>query len=75
VNHHEGAFELWAIAPGATSPRSLGVIPSDGELKLAMLPPDLRDGTTLANSIEPIDGSSTKQPTGPVVFVGAVKGV
>ena len=33
------------------------------------------NGTTLANSIEPIGGSSTKQPTGPVVFVGAVKGV
>jgi len=72
---NDRAFELWAISPGATSPRSLGVIPSDGELKLAMLPPDLRDGTTLANSIEPIGGSPTKRPTGPVVFVGAVKGV
>jgi anti-sigma-K factor RskA len=72
---NDRAFELWAIAPGATSRRSLGVIPSDGELKLATLPPDLRDGTTLAISIEPIGGSPTQQPTGPVVFVGAVKGV
>jgi anti-sigma-K factor RskA len=69
------AFELWAIAPGATRPRSLGVIPPDGELKLFPLPPDLRDGATLAISIEPIGGSPTQQPTGPVVFVGSVKAV
>ena len=69
------AFELWAIAPGATRPRSLGVIPPDGELKLGVLPPDLRDGATLAISIEPVGGSPTQQPTGPVVFVGSVKAV
>jgi anti-sigma-K factor RskA len=69
------AFELWAIAPGATRPRSLGVIPPDGELKLFPLPSDLRDGATLAISIEPIGGSPTQQPTGPVVFVGSVKAV
>ena len=69
------AFELWAIAPGATRPRSLGVIPADGELKLGVLPPDLRDGATLAISIEPVGGSPTQQPTGPVVFVGSVKAV
>jgi anti-sigma-K factor RskA len=69
------AFELWAIAPGGTRPRSLGVIPADGELKLATLPPDLREGATLAISLEPIGGSPTQQPTGPVVFVGALKAV
>lgn len=67
------AFELWAIAAGATRPRSLGVIPADGVLKLDALPPDFGDGATLAISIEPIGGSPTGQPTGPVVFVGAVK--
>ena len=69
------AFELWAIAPGATRPRSLGVIPPGGELKLSPLPPDLRDGATLAISVEPLGGSPTQQPTGPVVFVGSVKAV
>src|SRR5262249_28210043 len=34
------AFELWAIAPGATQPRSLGVISPNSELKLSRLPPD-----------------------------------
>jgi anti-sigma-K factor RskA len=70
---NERVFELWAIAPNATRPRSLGVIPANGELKLSRLPPDLRDGATLAISVEPLGGSPTQQPTGPVVFVGAVK--
>jgi anti-sigma-K factor RskA len=69
------AFELWAIAPGTARPRSLGVIPPNGELRLAPLPPDLRDGATLAISVEPVGGSPTQQPTGPVVFVGAVNAV
>ena len=68
------AFELWAIAPGAT-PRSLGVISPNGELKLSRLPADLRDGATLAISIEPIGGSPTKLPSGPVVYIGSVKAV
>jgi len=66
-------FELWAIAPDATRPRSLGVIPADGVLKLGALPVGLTDGATLAISIEPVGGSPTGQPTGPVVFVGSVK--
>ena len=71
----ERVFELWAIAPGTARPRSLGVIPANGELKLSPLPPDLRDGATLAISVEPLGGSPTQQPTGPVVFVGTVKAV
>ena len=69
------AFELWAIAPGATRPRSLGVISPNGELKLSRLPADLRDGATLAISIEPIGGSPTQLPSGPVVYIGSVKAV
>jgi len=68
-------FELWAIAPGATQPRSLGVISPNGELKLSRLPADLRDGATLAISIEPIGGSPTQLPSGPVVYIGSVKAV
>jgi anti-sigma-K factor RskA len=67
------AFELWAIAPGSTRPRSLGVIPASGEMKISPLPADLRDGATLAISVEPMGGSPTQQPTGPVVFTGSVK--
>ena len=66
------SFELWAIAPGATPPQSLGVIPSDGRLELAVLPDAIRQGGTLAISLEPKGGSPTGQPTGPVVFSGAL---
>jgi anti-sigma-K factor RskA len=72
---NDRVFELWTIAPGAAQPRSLGVIPANGELKVSPLPPELRDGATLAISIEPPGGSPTQQPTGPVVFVGTVKAV
>jgi anti-sigma-K factor RskA len=66
------AFELWAIAPGATKPQSLGVIPPDGRLALGALPAAIRSGATLAISIEPVGGSPTGQPTGPVVFAGTL---
>jgi anti-sigma-K factor RskA len=66
------AFELWAIAPGAAIPQSIGVIPPDGVFHLDALPPSVRAGATLAISIEPPGGSPTKQPTGPVVVTGAL---
>lgn len=67
------AFELWAIAPGAKTPQPLGVIPGDGVFRLKTLPPAVRQGATLAISVEPPGGSPTGQPTGPVVFVGALQ--
>ena len=72
---NERVFELWTIASGTARPRSLGVIPANGELKLSPIPPELREGATLAISIEPLGGSPTQEPTGPVVFVGTVKRV
>ena len=66
------SFELWAIAPSAKQPLSLGVIRADGRLELGALPAAIRDGGTLAISIEPKGGSPTGQPTGPVVFVGTL---
>ncbi|HXT79646.1 MAG TPA: anti-sigma factor [Acetobacteraceae bacterium] len=66
------AFELWVIGPGTAGPKSLGVIPSDGTLHVDSAPPSVRSGATLAISVEPPGGSPTKQPTGPVVFVGAL---
>jgi anti-sigma-K factor RskA len=68
------AYELWAIAPGATVPQAIGVIPENGVLRVASLPPDLRLGATLAISVEPPGGSPDQhKPSGPVVFVGAVE--
>ena len=68
------AYELWAIAPGATTPQAIGVIPASGVLRVASLPPDVRLGATLAISVEPPGGSPDQhKPSGPVVFVGAVE--
>jgi anti-sigma-K factor RskA len=66
------SFELWAIAPTAREPQSLGVIPANGRLTLDRLPAAVRDGGTLAISIEPKGGSPTGQPTGPIAFTGAL---
>jgi anti-sigma-K factor RskA len=68
------AYELWAIAPGGTVPQAIGVIPQNGVLRVASLPPELRLGATLAISVEPPGGSPDQhKPSGPVVFVGAVE--
>ncbi len=67
------AYELWGIAPHATRPVPLGVIPSNGELRLAALPKGVTTGATLAISIEPPGGSPTGLPTGPVVFAGVLR--
>jgi len=67
------AWELWGIAPHATRPVPLGVIPATGEMRLAALPKGLSVGATLAISIEPPGGSPTGLPTGPVVYIGVLR--
>jgi len=66
--------ELWVI-PGDGVPRSLGVINRTGETTIA-LSAALREatiaGATLAVSLEPVGGSPTGQPTGPVVAAGEI---
>ena len=64
------AYELWALAPGADKPVSLGLIPPGGSLALdpARIRPSV--GTALLISLEPETGSPTGQPTGPVVYQG-----
>jgi anti-sigma-K factor RskA len=69
--------ELWVI-PAGQSPRSLGVIAAGvpgwtrapARAKSALAP-----GATLAISIEPIGGSPTGQPTGPVILTGTISAV
>ena len=59
-------LELWALKPGETRPRSLGVMPPAGIQSVAALTP----GTQLMVSLEPHGGSPTGQPTGPVLYGG-----
>lgn len=66
------ALELWLIAPG-DRPRSLGLI-EPGQPVHITVPADLRQRvavqSTLAVSVEPLGGSPTGRPTGPVIASG-----
>lgn len=67
-------LELWGI-PHAGKPRPFGLIPTSGVVRLTPGRPIdevLRDIAALAVSLEPPGGSPTGQPTGPVLFSGAV---
>ena len=66
------SLELWALRPGATTPESMGLLPTQGR---ARLPLALPVGTQLLVSQEPPGGSPTKQPTGPVVLHGSIVGL
>lgn len=67
-------LELWLIADGATAPVSLGVLPEQTVVEIAL--PDTVTGQiaggTLAISDEPIGGSTTGAPTGDVLAAGPV---
>jgi len=66
--------ELWVI-PAGQSPRSLGVIAAGAPgwtRAPATAAPALAVGATLAISVEPIGGSPTGAPTGPVILTGKV---
>lgn len=66
------SLELWVITPGG--PVSLGVLPVSGTAEMPM-PSELAaaagDTMTLAVSLEPVGGSPTGKPTGPVLTSGA----
>ena len=66
--------ELWVI-PAGQSPRSLGVIAADAPgwtRAPAKAAPALAVGATLAITIEPIGGSPSGAPTGPVILSGKI---
>lgn len=68
------AGELWVIAPGK-APLAIGLIDGGDHIRLRVdnaARPELAAGATLAISIEPIGGSPTGQPTGPVVASGTL---
>jgi anti-sigma-K factor RskA len=71
------SLELWLIA-GNDAPVSLGLIKSPQVTEFNLSQPvasKLRDGTTLAISLEPVGGSPTGSPTGTVVAAGTVRGI
>jgi anti-sigma-K factor RskA len=68
------SLELWAI-PADGKPMSLGVIPAGGKGKVELSDAQkalLGKPIALAVSLEPKGGSPTGQPTGPVLYQGAL---
>ncbi|KAF2389674.1 anti-sigma factor [Pseudomonas frederiksbergensis] len=70
----EQSLELWAI-PADGKPISLGVIPRGGKGKVELSEAQqalIGKPIALAVSLEPKGGSPTGQPTGPVLYQGAL---
>jgi len=68
-------LELWLIAGAETPPRSLGLLDPEGARALpieAVLTTGFDEGSALAVSLEPLGGSPTGLPTGPVVYQGSI---
>lgn len=67
--------ELWVI-PADGTPRSLGTMPASATIYRQVDPAlsrELREGATLAISVEPRGGSPTGLPTGPVIATGKLE--
>lgn len=70
-------FELWVIEPGQP-PASLGVIPTGSNVHLAVsrdVQRKIASGAVFAISLEPVGGSTTGAPTGPVVAAGDLRNI
>jgi anti-sigma-K factor RskA len=68
------SHELWVI-PSDGKPRSLGTMPDGRQMHMKLadtLAALLRQGATIAISVEPPGGSRTGAPTGPVIASGAL---
>ena len=71
------AHELWII-PAGGQPRSLGSMPTGDRDRVKMQVEEgmvghLKQGATLAISVEPMGGSPTGLPTGPVIASGSLE--
>lgn len=69
--------QLWLIPSSDGKPRSLGVIDRRNAMMMRV-PASMRDafaGGVMAVSLEPLGGSPTGQPTGPVIAKGSIVGI
>jgi anti-sigma-K factor RskA len=70
-------FELWLIEADG-KPKSMGVIPAGQSLVLKVKPELvalITAGDTFAVTVEPLGGSPTGDPTGPVIAAGASRAI
>ena len=68
--------QLWLLVPGA-APRSLGLVRAAAGAQRLMVPDDLAPALaaqmSLALSVEPVGGSPTGKPSGPVIASGELR--
>lgn len=73
INVPDRSLELWAIMPAGQPPKSLGMVGRGDKTMLplhAVADRSLGDVPMLAVSLEPMGGSPTGVPTGPVMYSG-----
>lgn len=63
------SMELWVIA-GTGAPKSIGLMRDRGATAMDSMTLDMAQDMTIAVSVEPMGGSPTGLPTGPVVYSG-----
>jgi anti-sigma-K factor RskA len=66
------SYELWALPRGGGAPISLGLLPTGGRAERTLSEPQrlaLLAADKVAVSVEPLGGSPTGSPTGPIVIV------
>jgi len=69
------SYELWALPEGG-APVSLGLLPETGAVDRTLThiqQAAIRSSTKVAVSLEPVGGSRTGAPTGPVLYVAELK--
>jgi len=66
------SLELWALPTGG-APRSLGLIPPSGTGRIDVQAAALEAVPAIAISLEPLGGSRTGAPTGPVLWSGKIE--
>jgi anti-sigma-K factor RskA len=64
------SYELWALGAGRAVPQPLGVVEAAMRIPVDQLGGKPLGATMFAISLEPVGGSPTGAPTGPVLFTG-----
>jgi anti-sigma-K factor RskA len=67
-------YQVWMVSDKMPKPKSLGMVNEPGEMQTMPMRPgedmDLFMNASFAVSVEPMGGSPTGSPTGPVMFTG-----
>jgi anti-sigma-K factor RskA len=70
-------YQLWLLAPDATAPRPLGLLPQSTRKRIAVTSENARlltSGGELEVTLEPAGGTSGPGPSGPALFRGTLEG-